>query len=425
MRKSPDPGTPQTPRLRWIDAAWVLPVVLAAHVLVLGGWLRASPGERGSDAAGVAWSTVAPAGGHRPMVDTTAADAGSAAARQPPEVSRQSSPSPLSEAASPRPPQAPPTPTAPEHAAAPRPDRHEAAGEPPPTATAIAPPAALPALPLSRDGAAPPSAGPAQAGPARVTASPAPSPGVTPGGEAGAAPVPSAATGADDPLPTYAVRVPPAFSQRFGLRRGEREGQAELVLEREGARYTMSLRGWIDGAEVLGHDSRGGFDTAGLAPERFVERQRGRDRIAANFDPVRRRITYSGPAQTHAFAPGTQDRLSWLVQLAAIVSADPSRFAAGTEIVLAVSGARADLDRWRFAVGAPEPLALADGRLVSALPLKREPTRPYDLRVQVWLDPARNHLPALVRLSVVPGGGTLELLAEPGAAAAAAAGAGR
>jgi hypothetical protein len=45
--------------------------------------------------------------------------------------------------------------------------------------------------------------------------------------------------------------------------------------------------------------------------------------------------------------------------------------------------------------------------------------------VQVWLDPARHHLPVLVRLSVVPGGAALELLADAGAAAAAASGAGR
>jgi hypothetical protein len=46
--------------------------------------------------------------------------------------------------------------------------------------------------------------------------------------------------------------------------------------------------------------------------------------------------------------------------------------------------------------------------------------RPYDLRVQVWLDPANHHLPALVRLSVVPGGAALELLAEPDEPAAPA-----
>ena len=315
---------------------------------------------------------------------------------------------------------------APAQPAAPRAERHDAAGAA--ASTAITPPAVTPApaaLPASRDGVLPPSAWPAPAPPAALTAMPAPAPGLGLGGEAATLPAPSSPAEADEPLPTYAVRVPPAFVQRYVLRRGGREGQAELVLAREGARYTMSLRGWIESAEVLGHDSQGGFDAAGLAPERFVERQRGRDRVAANFDPARRRITYSGPAQTHSLAPGTQDRLSWLAQLAAIVSADPARFAAGAQIVLAVSGARADLDRWRFAVGAPEPVALADGRTVSALPLKREPTRPYDLRVQVWLDPARHHLPVLVRLSVVPGGAALELLADAGAAAAAASGAGR
>ena len=46
------------------------------------------------------------------------------------------------------------------------------------------------------------------------------------------------------------MRVPPAFTQRYVLRRGGREGQAELVLGREGARYTMSLRGWVDGADL-------------------------------------------------------------------------------------------------------------------------------------------------------------------------------
>ena len=60
-----------------------------------------------------------------------------------------------------------------------------------------------------------------------------------------------------------------------------------------------------------------------------------------------------------------------------------------------------------------------------ALPLTREPARPYDLRVQVWLDPVHHHLPVLLRLSVVPGGAVLELLAEPDATPAGAASPGR
>jgi hypothetical protein len=43
------------------------------------------------------------------------------------------------------------------------------------------------------------------------------------------------------------------------------------------------------------------------------------------------------------------------------------------------------------------------------LHLVREPRRPYDTRVEVWLDAARHHLPVRVRLTPVPGGEPLEM----------------
>lgn len=396
MRTPHDPGTPQRPRLRWADAAWVLPLVLAGHALVLGALLRSEPGQTGGGSAWTALFLPAPAAptGPRAAGPETAA----------PRAVQGVTPGPPAAA----PGVAGPSPSrSPDAAATARePDAGRLAFSPSPArgdgSQALAPGApagGAEGAPLAREAPVPGRASAEQA------------PGVAAVGQAAPAPA-----GGDEPLPTYAVRVPPAFTQGYALRRGGREGRAEMVLARDGSRYAMSLRGWVDGVEVLGYDSRGGFDGAGFAPERFVERQRGRDRLAANFDTARRRVSYSGPAQTHPYAPGTQDRLSWLVQLAAIVGADPARFTPGAELVLAVSGARADLDRWRFEVGAPEALALADGRIVTALPLRREPARPYDLRVQVWLDPANQHLPALVRSSVVPGGAALELLAEPDAA---------
>jgi hypothetical protein len=47
--------------------------------------------------------------------------------------------------------------------------------------------------------------------------------------------------------------------------------------------------------------------------------------------------------------------------------------------------------------------------VVEALRLKREPRRPYDTQVEVWMDPAQHHLPVRARLTVLPGGETLEL----------------
>jgi len=461
------PGTPQRPRLRAADAAWVLPLVLAAHALVLGALLRSEPGPAGGGSAWTALFLPAPAAPTAPR----AAGPEAAATPRDPDAGRPAiSPSPLAgeglgrggtpETAALTPLSPNPSPArgegsqalapgapagggdgAPLAKEAPVPGRASAQRPPGPAAVGQAAPApSSGSAPAPSSGSAPaPSSGSGPAlsagsatalssgstsslssgstsGPSSGSASPSLSGPALPPSSGPGTPGVTVPAGGDEPLPTYAVRVPPAFTQRYALRRGGLEGRAEMVLARDGPRYAMSLRGWIDGAEVLGHDSRGGFDGAGFAPERFVERQRGRDRLAANFDTARRRVSYSGPAQTHPYVAGTQDRLSWLVQLAAIVGAEPARFTPGAELVLAVSGARADLDRWRFEVGAPEALALADGRIVTALPLRREPARPYDLRVQVWLDPAHQHLPALVRWSVVPGGAALELLAEPDAA---------
>jgi hypothetical protein len=46
--------------------------------------------------------------------------------------------------------------------------------------------------------------------------------------------------------------------------------------------------------------------------------------------------------------------------------------------------------------------------VADVLHLLREAQRPYDTRVEVWLDPAQQHLPVRAVLSTVPGGQPLE-----------------
>jgi hypothetical protein len=207
----------------------------------------------------------------------------------------------------------------------------------------------------------------------------------------------------------YDTQMPPPFRLLFALRRGALSGQAELVMERAAAGYTLDLKGTALGLEVLGMSSRGTLGPNGLMPERFVDRRRGKDRLAANFDHAAGRITYSGSAAAQALWPSGQDRLSWMVQLAAIVEAAPTRYPAGSRIALSVSGARADVDTWTFVVQGRQRLVLPAGAVTDALHLTREPRRPYDTQVEVWLNPAQSHLPARARLTVLPGGETLEL----------------
>jgi hypothetical protein len=203
--------------------------------------------------------------------------------------------------------------------------------------------------------------------------------------------------------------MPPPFRWTYALRRGAMSGQAELSLKRPGAGYELELKGNVLGMEVLGMTSRGSVAAQGFMPERFVDRRRGKDRLAANFDHAAGRITYSGPPVTQPLLPGAQDRLSWMVQLAAIIDAAPERYPVGSRVALSVSGARGDVDTWSFIVQGRQRLTLPGGAVTDAVRLTREPRRPYDTQVETWLDPAQHHLPVRARLTVLPGGETLEL----------------
>ncbi|HEX2011668.1 MAG TPA: hypothetical protein VJN44_12095, partial [Roseateles sp.] len=111
---------------------------------------------------------------------------------------------------------------------------------------------------------------------------------------------------------------------------------------------------------------RGGLDAQGLAPERFAEQRRGRGRRATNFRREQR------PAQ---------------------LLGQPRR------IALPAAGLRGELNDWRFEVLTREDLLLPIGPVHAGLHLRREVLGPHVARTEVWLDPARHHLPVRLRLS--------------------------
>lgn len=214
-----------------------------------------------------------------------------------------------------------------------------------------------------------------------------------------AAPPASAESGGQT-VPTFATRMPPAVVMRFELRRGGLTGDAELVWQPRAEGYALTLNANAFGLSVLSWSSQGAFDLNGLAPERFVDRRRSRDVRAANFQREKGLITFSGPPIQYPLVPGAQDRLSWMVQLPAIIAAAPAAFPPGARIPLFVAGARGDADLWFFTAEGIETVDIVGGQVENALRLLREPRRPYDTRVEVWLDPARHHLPVRVRLSM-------------------------
>lgn len=266
--------------------------------------------------------------------------------------------------------------------------------------------AAVPANP-----AAEPAAGPA-ADPAADLAT------AWPDASKHAAPAPAAgppaahappATASETQVPTYATQPAPAATLVYEMRRGGRTGRAELHWRPANGRYELGLEATGFGPQSPGSASVGGFDAAGLAPERHVDRRRGRDQRAVNFQRAGGFISFSGPQLTHTLQPGAQDRLSWMLQLPAILQANPALSAPGAQISLWVASTRGESDVWSFTVQNSEMLDLPGGRVDAALRLLRRPLRPYDTHVEIWLDPSRQHLPVQLLLALRPGGEPTEL----------------
>lgn len=198
-------------------------------------------------------------------------------------------------------------------------------------------------------------------------------------------------------LPAYATAVPAPFAFVYTLTRGTAAARAELRWRIDGGRYDAVLEARDGDRTLVAWHSTGGFDDAGVAPQRFVDTRHGRAALAANFRRETGTVSFSGPPIEHALARGMQDRLSWMLQLAAIAAADPARVAADG-VAMVVVGVRGDADVWRFEPLGAETLE-ADGAALPALRLLRRPERPYDTRAEVWLSPAHHYLPLRVVLS--------------------------
>ena len=215
--------------------------------------------------------------------------------------------------------------------------------------------------------------------------------------------------------PADRTEIAPSTVLRYRVERGARTGSAVLDWRVVDAAYEARLEIVYDdsGRGALRQFSIGGFDAAGIAPLRYTDRRVRGGMQAANFVREAGAVTFSGPSTRLALAAGAQDRLSWILQLAAVARADPARAVAGGEIAFPVIGTRGDQRTWRFRFEAWETVADGAGAWIDAAKWIREPSEPYDTRVEVWLDPARHHLPARLRMGPPSGADGLVLsLAE-------------
>lgn len=211
------------------------------------------------------------------------------------------------------------------------------------------------------------------------------------------------------PEPTYRTKPPAAATVAYRLTRGAIVGSGEITWQPEAGGYRLQLEGRVPVVGTLiTQVSRGRLDATGLAPERFTDRRLRRGEQAANFDRTAGRIGFSGQQPDVPLTPGVQDRVSVMLQLAAIANAWTRTPPVGELLRLRVVGARGDAHLWALRFEGPQAVETPDGR-VSALRFLREPDAEHDTRAEFWLDPGRQFLPVKVVLTD-DRGDALELL---------------
>jgi hypothetical protein len=219
-----------------------------------------------------------------------------------------------------------------------------------------------------------------------------------------------------EPTPTPEVSAPPPPREKAPSFRMEGlPGSVKLVYKVEASKFPYSLNGELLWAQKGDHylaslsfgafgqtrtqTSRGLVDAQGLAPERFSDKFRSE--VAAHFNRDQAKVTFSANTPDAPLLSGAQDRLSVLIQLAALVASAPERFEAGTTLTIQTIGPR-DADLWLFTVGALEALTLPGGTM-PGLKLTRNPRQLYDQQVDIWLAPQLGYLPARIRITEANG----------------------
>ena len=215
----------------------------------------------------------------------------------------------------------------------------------------------------------------------------------------------------EQPPPLYRTRLPPAATLRYEVRRAFLRGDGDIRWQPAGDEYRLVLEARFAGVTLLLQTSEGALGAEGLAPRRFLDQRGRRAAQAANFVRASGKVTFSGSAVEWPLLPGSQDRLSWMIQLAGIAAGQPELLREGGRISMAVVGARGDAAVWTLRVAGREDVAAVRAR-VRAVKLVRDPRSEHDTSAEIWLDPERSYFPVRAILRNSSGAPDYELLLE-------------
>jgi hypothetical protein len=192
-----------------------------------------------------------------------------------------------------------------------------------------------------------------------------------------------------------AVNVPGSSSMTYSLKASAKGFKINVDSHfdwmREGDAYRIVNSGRFT-LFSFNFESSGVITPDGLQPARYQETRNKRIK-AVTFDPEARKITFAG-GESEPLQAGTQDRMSVLVQLAAMGRKNPDVFASGKVVPFRVAGS-SRTGMWRFRVAGTDTLDTPLGP-VKAVHLVRERDEDDGQKVEVWLSADYDWMPVRV-----------------------------
>jgi hypothetical protein len=201
----------------------------------------------------------------------------------------------------------------------------------------------------------------------------------------------------------YRADLPPSASITLDVTRTDADGtpwygEAVMAWQLRGDSYRMQveagIRVLVARVNLVVLDSEGKVGASGFAPVTLTEKRRGRSLTTTHFSERDGRITFSATPASSAWLPGTQDKATVPLQLAAIARGDSGQLAGGIEMLV---GDDRDASLFRFDVLGREELHTRLGKL-QTWHLSRPPRAgAYGSRLDIWLAPAQGWYPVQIR----------------------------
>lgn len=117
-----------------------------------------------------------------------------------------------------------------------------------------------------------------------------------------------------------------------------------------------------------------------------------------HFDYASETIRFDTADHEERITAGTQDRLSALFQLAALIAGEPERYPAGTTLEFPAAHAHGP-GVWHFTVESEEELTALGNQIVPTIRLAHQAQNPDDAQIEVWLGRTLDYLPVRVRVT--------------------------